>query len=228
MNAIHPRSLADTLDAVEERFFRGQAMTAAERGAVARWIADRQGLTGSYAGMFAPADGDWRGITVFTGETITTRAGISHVLGEEACRALIRLGASRGVARTALDRATRGMLNRLQPRGGRSSSVDGMYCCGVCSVALWRHLAVGGLSQSERRLVAGMKTLRAHRIGGGRWRRFPLWYTLLALSEIDVAGARAEMQYAAPVCERYVRQGGRKGEYSRRRRLVAERILEKC
>lgn len=228
MNAIHSRSLADTLDAVEESFFQSRAMTAIKKSAVARWIADRQGLLGSYAGMFAPTTRDWRGITVFTGETITTRAGISHVLGEEACRALIRLGASLAAARKALEEATRGMLCRLQPCGADSTSIGGMYCCGMCSVAFWRHLSVGGLSQSERRLVAGMKALKDHHADGGRWRRFPFWYTLLALSEIDVAGARGEMQYAAPVCERYVQQDRLKNTYSRRRRLVAERILEKC
>ena len=228
MNAIHSRSLADTLDAVEDSFFRKCPMTGTQTSAVTRWIADQQGLPGSYAGMFAPTTQDWRGIAVFTGESITTRAGISHVLGEEACRALIELGASRGTGRKALEQATRGMLNRLQPHGKDSISINGMYCCGMCSVAVWRHLAVGGLSQSERRLAAGMKALKAHRAGGGRWRRFPFWYTLLALSEIDVAGARGEMQYAALVCERYVQQNRLKNKYSRRRRLVAERILEKC
>ena len=41
-------------------------------------------------------------------------------------------------------------------------------------------------------------------------------------------GARREMQYAAPVCEQYVQQNRLKNKYSRLRRLVAERILEKC
>ena len=230
MNAIHSRSLADTIDAVEESFFQGGAMSATEKRAVAHWIAGRQGLPGSYAGMFAPTDRDWCGIAVFTGERIGTRAGISHVLGEEACRALIQLGTPEEASRKALNRATHGMLDRLQPLGDGSTSKTGMYCCGTCSVALWRHLAVGGLSRSERRLVAGMRSLRAHRAGGGRWRRFPFWFTLLALSEIEVTGARREMEYAAPVCERYIRlrQSRPRNTYSPRRRLVAERILEKC
>lgn len=228
MRLVHPHSLAATLDAVEEAFFFGRPLTAAQRQQAARWIAGRQGLPGSYAGMFAPVSRDWNGIAVFTGETIATRAGTSHILGEEACRALIRLGSAQASARNSLALATQGMLNRLQPPDVSSKSVRGMYCCGICSVALWRHLMVGGLSKSERRLVAGMKELKAHRDGRGRWRRFPFWYTLLALSELDLPGARAEMRYAAPDCERYLRHAPRNGKYTRRRRLVAEQILGKC
>jgi hypothetical protein len=225
---VHPNSLAATVDAVEEAFFFGRPLSAAQRKQAALWIAGRQGLPGSYAGMFAPGRRDWNGIAVFTGETIATRAGTSHILGEEACRALIQLGSTQASARNSLAIATQGMLNRLQPSGVSSKSVCGMYCCGICSVAFWRHLIVGGLSESQRRLAAGMKELKVHRDGRGRWRRFPFWYTLLALSELDLPGARAEMRYAAPGCERYLRHVPRNGKYTQRRRLVAERILGKC
>jgi len=70
---IHPNSLAATLDAVEEAFFLGRPLAAAQRQQVARWIAGLQGLPGSYAGMFAPGSRDWDGVAVFTGETIATR-----------------------------------------------------------------------------------------------------------------------------------------------------------
>jgi len=225
---IHPHSLADTLDAVEEAFFLGHPLAAGQRQQVARWIAGRQGLPGSYAGMFAPGSRDWDGVAVFTGETTATHAGVSHILGEESCRALIRLGNTGASVRKRLALATQGMLHRLQPSGVSSRSVRGMYCCGICSVAMWRHLTVGGLSESQRRLTAGMKELKAHRDGRGRWRRFPFWYTLLALSEIDLPGARTEMRYAAPHCERYLRRVRCNGKYTQRRGLVAERILEKC
>ena len=228
MRLIHPNSLAATLDAVEDAFFFGRPLTAAHRGQVALWIAGRQGLPGSYAEMFAPGRRDWNGIAVFTGETIATRAGTSHILGEEACRALIQLNSIQAAVRNRLALAMQGMMHRLQPSGVRAKSVGGMYCCGICSVAMWRHLIVGGLSQSQRRLVAGMKALKVHHDGNGRWRRFPFWYTLLALTEINLSGARMEMRYAAPQCERYLRHSRSNGKYTQRRRLVAERILEKC
>jgi hypothetical protein len=225
---IHSHSLAATLDAVEEAFFLGRPLTAAQRQQVARWIADRQGLPGSYAGMFAPGSRDWSGIAVFTGETIVTCAGVSHILGEEACRTLIQLGNTQASVRKGLALATQGILSRLRASDVSPRSVRGMYCCGICSVAMWRHLVVGGLSEPQRRLEAGMKELKAHRDDRGRWRRFPFWYTLLALSEIDLPGARTEMRYVAPHCERYLQRARHNGKYTQRRLLVAERTLGKC
>jgi hypothetical protein len=228
MTLIHPHSLAATLDGVEEAFFAKRPLPAAQRQRVAEWIAGRQGLPGSYAGMFAPAGGDWNGTTVFTGERIVSRAAVSHVLGEEACRTLILLGKRWAGVRQALTLATRGMMSRLRPPNVKPTAIGGMYCCGICSVALWRHLVVGGLSEPERRLAAGMKALKVHRKGGGQWRRFPFWYTLLALGEIRAPGARTEMRYAVPVCEQYLERAPRDGKYTQRRRLVAKQVLEKC
>jgi len=104
----------------------------------------------------------------------------------------------------------------------------GTYCCGKCSCALWRHLSVGGLDKAERRLAAGVKTLKSRRDGNGRWKVFPFYYTLLALSEIDLPSAVSEMRYAAPSCERILKQSPKDGKYTQRRQLLAERVLAKC
>ena len=106
----------------------------------------------------------------------------------------------------------------------------GEYCCAKCTLALWRHLAAGGLRDAdpERWLQVGMKTLRAHRAGDGRWKRFPFHYTLLALSEIGLPSAVREMGYAAPVCARYLKRAPRDDELDRRRRRLAERVLARC
>src|SRR5262245_45918775 len=82
---VHAESLSQTLDAVSAALFEGRALSAAERKAVAAWIAARQGLPGAYAGTFAGfSDERQRGIVVFTGERITS-ASARHILGEEAC-----------------------------------------------------------------------------------------------------------------------------------------------
>ena len=70
-----------------------------------------------------------------------------------------------------------------------------------------------------------MQYLREHRDGRGRWRRFPFYYTLLALLEIPGRGATSEMRYAAPVLERMLTRAGRADRFALRRRAVAERIL---
>jgi len=225
---INTGSLAETLDAVNDAFFYERILAESKRKEVAKWIAEMRGKPGSYAGMFAPTTIDRsNGVKVFTGEMIKSGAGMGHVLGEEACRALILLGVADTAVKGALDAATDGMLRRLRQTED-AGKVHGMYCCGVCSVAYWRHVMVGGLDRNEERLAAAMEALKAHRTSDGRWRRFPFYYTLLALSGIDLKLAVDEMRYAAPVLERYVRRMIRHGRFSERRHVISERILAKC
>jgi hypothetical protein len=222
------QSLAAAVDEVNEAAFGGRILPKARREGVARWLAGRQGLAGAYAGMFAPTETDFRrGVRLFTGEEITTRAGVAHILGEEACRALIVLKAGGPTVREALSRASAGILGRLED-ARRMGYPPGMYCCGTCSVALWRHLAAGGLNQAESRLAAGLRTLKAHRNNQGQWRRFPFYYTLLALSEIDLKGATEEIRFVAPICERRLKRSAKNDRYARRRQDLLERILARC
>ena len=97
MGLVKTSSLAATLDAVNEATFFDRLPAKAQRREAARWIAARQGLRGSYAGMFAPTEKDFTGgIRLFTGERIATGAGVGHILGEEACRALWVLDVTTG------------------------------------------------------------------------------------------------------------------------------------
>jgi len=228
MVTVNTESLAETLDVVNDAFFYRQVLTKSERKDVARWIAEMQGKSGSYAGMFAPTSSDRsNGIRVFTGETVRSGAAIGHILGEESCRALILLGIADATVKDALDRATLGMLRRLR-QTETAGEVYGLYCCGLCSVAYWRHVVVGGLDRNEERLAAGMKALKSYRDGGSRWRRFPFYYTLLALSEMDLKSALDEMRYAAPALERYLKRSSRESQYSKRKRIISEQILKRC
>jgi hypothetical protein len=228
MKLVHPNSLAATLDALNEAFFMEHSLTRGERTLVIRWLASRQGIRGAYRGMIAPTPLDFkRGVRLFTGEKVISGAAIGHVLGEESSRALIMLNGSSPVAHEALKKSNKGMVRALMSCE-TPTRVRGFYCCGTCTVAMWRHLAVGGLKQSRRRLGAGLKVLRKHRDGTGKWRRFPFYYTLLALSEIDGKLASGELRYAAPVCERYLKRHKAKNKYAKRRRLVIEKVLAKC
>ena len=175
MDIVNYNSLSLTLDAMNEVFFSQQPLTKSQKEQAAKWIASRQGKFGSYANMFAPTEFDFNeGVTLFTGERLHSRAGTSHILGEEACRALILLDVSTVGVRDALDRASLGMMSRL----GSAQHKSGIYyCCGKCTAALWRHLAVGGLEDSRNRLAAGLRFLKTRRDDEGRWKTFP-FYTL--------------------------------------------------
>ncbi len=228
MKVVYVNSLAATLDALNEVFVMGRSLSRTDRAKAIEWIAGRQGLKGAYRGMFAPTQLDYRrGITVFTGERVVSSAAIGHILGEEASRALIMLDGSSTIVQEALKRSNRGMIRALMSCE-TPARVRGFYCCGICTASLWRHLAVGGLSKSKRRLHVGLKVLRKYRDGTGKWRRFPFYYTLLALSEIEHKLALDELRYAAPLCERYIKRYKAKNKIATRRRLLMQRVLGKC
>ena len=237
-NLLCPSSLGDTLDAVNAAAFFGRDVPLAARRAAALWIADRQGLPGAYAGMFAPTEHDYAfGALTFTGEAVTSGAGTGHLLSEEACRALYKFGAESPEihaipeVQEALARARRGIFKRLA-EGEVKGIWSGVYCCGTCSVALWRHLIVSGQEEDERRLENGLLELKRYRDGKGRWKRFPFYYTLLVLGEMDLPGAKTEIAYAAPVIDRALRRFIKTApedhsKHNLRRQRVLERAFEK-
>lgn len=176
--------------------------------------------------MFAPTPAELKGgIRLFTGERIGPSASLRHVSGEEACRALILLNSPSNEAQAALERATAGMRQALKRAKGVKKH---FFCCGTCDPALWRHISAGGLTGEDDWIAKGMRALRAHRDGAGKWRRFQFFFTLLALSELDSSAARQEMNYAGAICERYLKHAPRSGVTSERRRAVVERVLARC
>jgi hypothetical protein len=143
MKILHKSSLAKTIDAVNEFLFYRKTIPRQEKTDVCNWIADRQGKQGAYARMFAPTEYDFsHGIRVFTGERVTSGAATGHIIGEEACRVLRLLKSSQQNVKEALRRASLGMNRRLMESGRFQKSA--LYCCGMCTASLWRHIASGG------------------------------------------------------------------------------------
>ena len=180
-------SLAALVDRVEQKRYFGQRIPASELRAAAREIASRQGLPGSYAGMFAPTELDFRReIRVFTGEPVRSGAATAHILGQECCRLLLKLNVKDRLVSSALAHAEAGMLERLESPERICTRHIGFYCCGICTVSFWRHLAAGGLDHPVPRFRDGLRVLAGCRSVGGRWKRFPFFYTLLALTELEM------------------------------------------
>ncbi len=222
-------SLAALVDSIEQKRYSGQRIPAGRALAAAREIASRQGLPGSYAGMFAPTKLDFRReIRVFTGEPVRSGAATAHILGEECCRLLLKLEVKDRLVSAALARAEAGMLERLRSPERIHARHVGFYCCGTCTVSLWRHLAAGGLDSPMPRFRNGLRVLATCRSGGGRWKRFPFFYTLLALTELEVPEAGKELRWAAPAAERSLKALRGAGRFSKRRRAVLEQALARA
>jgi hypothetical protein len=131
-----------------------------------------------------------------------------------------------GVSR-ALDRATAGLARALDRAAQDPRHANGgTFCCGKCTVGLWRHLVAGGLDRKDERLRRGVAHLRSARSGDGTWRKFPFWYTVLALSEMDFRKARNEIKYASPLLRRAAERAPASSIYARRRHELAVRLLK--
>jgi hypothetical protein len=219
-------SLSNTVDAVAALGWTGASASPAQRLDVARWIAARQGLPGAYADTFAgfPSERD-KGIVVFTGERITS-ASARHILGEETSRALRQLDVADAAVRRALDRANTGLMGCLDraARDPRNTN-PGRFCCGKCTVGLWRNLQAGNLDRREERLSKGIGALRDRRKDEREWQAYPFWYTVLALTDTDLPQARRELEHAAPKLESVSRAQRPSTLYAQRRQDLARRAL---
>jgi hypothetical protein len=225
---INKTSLSKTVDAINAAEFDGLAVGAAARREAALWIVARQGLPGAYGGTFAgfPAERT-TGIVLFTGERIAS-ASARHILGEEASRALRRLRVHTAGVTAALRAADEGMLQCLDRAAADPRHVNpGLFCCGKCSVGLWRNLLAGGLDRQEERLSRGAAHLQSIRDDNHQWRRFPFWYTVLALSEMDNAHAKTALRHAEPELTRAASRSMPSAPCARRRRELAVRILNR-
>ena len=245
MTLVHAGSLAATVNEVEDRLFWQKPIAPQDRAEVTAWITERQGLPRAYRGTYALFDAERQsGIRLFTGERVTNAAA-RHIIGEETMRVLRQLQVT-GAPRAALDRAAQGIKlpavgnSEPKPADGQLHWLwpwrTGTYCCGACSVALWRNMLAGGFDHQEERLQVGLRCLRQCRKGrtgrgakrseAGEWRVFPYWYTMLTLSEMDSQEARAEMRYGIARCQRAAQQTDG-NIWARRRTELAKRILAK-
>ena len=206
--------------------FGQQKLSALERHTCAQWIAARQGLPGAYADTFGGFPNERKqGIVLFTGERITS-ASARHILGEEACRVVRLLRVRDRDLRDAVDRATAGLMRALDRAAQDPRHANGgTFCCGKCTVGMWRHLLAGGLDRQDDRLRCGVSHLRSVRTGDGTWRKFPFWYTVLALSEMDFREARQELAYATPLLQRTAERPPARSIYAQRRHTLAVRAL---
>lgn len=221
-----PNSLSITLDRINERHFLGETFDRAGAERALDWLAGRFGADSAYAGTFGVTEQDSRSrIYTFTGERLQS-ASLRHIQAEETCRAIILLNRRVGRERLPeLEEATSRLLGCFEVAHAKGRPF-GTFCCGPCTVSLWRHMAVGGLGDYGRHLDEGIGVLAGHEDGAGAWRRFPFYYSLLALSEVDTPNARRAVAYALPECERRLGSVRRNTPFGTRRYRLLSRILE--
>ena len=214
-----PRLLQETLWRLEEARLAGLKCSAPEVKEALGWVLGRQGLSGSYRGLFAPTEEDFsQGARFLTGERMRSGAGTAHVLGEEALRALCIWGLR---DREQTQHALENFYNIVE-----KSRATGGYCCYTCTIALWRGVTAARPRGWEEVLQKGLIRLKQARTPEGRWRGYPFYYTLLTLAEIDSPAARQEQNHAVKVVESLLRRNRGDDRVSRFRRLALKWAVE--
>ncbi len=220
MKLVHSESLGLTLDSINASFELGSKSTPKQREAAKHWLISRVGKPGSFRPGFAgPTEIDRnQGVQLFTGERIFSYASVGHILGEESARALQLLAPEDSQVKEILE-ITKANVHELMLRE------PGRYCCGRCTVALWRFLTVSDFKEREWQIDSGILHLKTMHSDDGRWHRYPFYYTLLALSDIHTDDALDEKRYAAPAIERMLRRPRAPEPFGQRREVVMRKIL---
>jgi hypothetical protein len=224
-NVLKPfATLHETVNAINDAYFFGHKLAPAEKLSLAKWISARHWVPGGYANTFAGFDVErTHGIKLFTGEHIAS-ASARHILGEEACRVLRLLKVKDKAVDEALAQADAGLMECMTRSENVGHSV-GVFCCGKCTVGMWRNVLSGGLDRREERLEKGVKHLKSLRKGVGEWNKTPFWYAALALTEIATPEARGELKYAANKLESTAKRSAGDSPFVRQRHEVATHAL---
>ncbi len=231
MSTLHPgeeagmlideTSLSGTIDAVSARLACGGTFSSTETESLVGWLLDRQIRSGRGRGMLDPFPGEFEvGVRLFTGERLQTRIATRNVLTLESARILSALAGEAPEVRSALSRTSEAM---------RHACFAVTHCvigeCAHSSIAYMRDAASERSSCRRKWIEDHLHVIREHRDGTGRWKRFPFYYTLLALLEVGTPSANAELEYADPACRRVFERASH-GGYAARRKDVLRRALE--
>jgi len=217
---IDETSLSGTIDAVDARLVEQEALPEEQRDRVVTFLLGRQVRWGRELGTFAPFPSEFeQGVRLFSGERLRTRLATLNVLSLESARILALLAGERTDVRNALAQTSIAL-------GHTCFAVS--HCvvgeCAHSSIAYMRDAASDRSGRRRNWIERHLRVLGAQRDGTGRWRRFPFYYTLLALLDVGTPSAYAELEYARPACLRVI---GRASDspYADRRRRVVERTL---
>jgi hypothetical protein len=228
MDIVVKNSLAKTVDNIDELLFLRKKINRTDISKATHFILGRTNKPGSYENMPAPTEYDFKnGLKLFTGEKVTSNAGIAHILGHEALRTAYILTTDMPNLRKEVESATNFIVRRIKD-APKQQRLNGLYCCSTCSCALWRHIAAGNMLGCKKMLKFGIKHLADSQDSKGRWKGFPFYYTLLVLSESVISPATVQLRYAyAKTLNRSLT--GIKGadKYSKRRKMLLQKIINK-
>lgn len=224
MSLLNRSSLFKTVDNVNEALFFGKKISKPEAREIVGWISTRYDTEYSYNRSYGLTGKDMRSpVHTFTGERLLC-ASMRHIMAEESARVVLQLSQIAGSKPETLNKTNERFYMMLKASEDAGKPL-GTFCCAACTIGLWRYLNAGGLPKYQEHLSNGLMSLHSSRDESGKWGRFPFYYTLLALSEIDDPLATKEINYALPGCERALKRLKPESKFSKRKQELLLRLL---
>lgn len=224
MSLLNRTSLYKTVDNVNEALFFGKKISKPQAAELVNWISTRYDTENSYNHSYGLTGRDMNSpIHTFTGERLLC-ASMRHIMAEESARVVLQLSKITGSKPDSLKKTNEWFYKMLKASEVAGKPL-GTFCCAACTIGLWRYLNAGGLPKYQEHISGGIMSLHSNRDEAGKWGRFPFYYTLLALSEIDDPLATKEINYALPACERALKRIKPEGNFPKRKRELLLRIL---
>jgi hypothetical protein len=222
MSIIHPVSLSSTIDSASAELFFHNPIAPGVRKDLVAMLIGRQILSGSNSGFFLPFTAESQNhLQLFTGETLHTEFAIRHNLLIESTRLLVLLADGDAASIKSIKLADTRM----------NSMCYSKFCskgeCKPLSIAYMRYLSALNNEKSISRLRMLLTKLSEQRDGKGRWHVFPIFYTVLMLSEVHDPLAAQELEYAAPTFEKLSQQIEPDNFYTKRRQSILNAVMNR-
>lgn len=217
------KCFAEIIDDYNGLHFRNKLLSNNSSDDLIQFICSRQILESFKKGSFSFSTRDYQlGKWMFTGERIITNLAIRNILSIDATRILL------------FNREHSESVNEIikKSHAWMERSCFSKFCttgeCKHSSTAFARYLVSLDQEDNEIRLNNFVKTLSNFRNNKGKWDGFPFYYSLLALLDIQTTNAIKELQFAAPACEKDLKQlSNINPKYSERRLEIIKRVLAK-
>lgn len=224
---LNKSSLSSTVDKINEIYFVKKSFSEYNVDETVKWILSRYDTKYSYNKSFGLTEQDMNSkLRTFTGEVLNSPASNRHIHAEEASRALNILKKYTSLKMPELEKSESDFL-KIFKANEKAGKPEGTFCCGPCTVSLWRNMSAGGLGAYSKKLNKGYSVLQTFRKGNGEWSRFPFYYTLSVLYEtFKLPNAGKEIEYAYDQCIKKIKRLKGNDKYAERKHELLKRIIE--
>ena len=173
--------------------------TEAEKADLADWILQHQNRQQDFI-FFPTLLERERGIHLFTGETARTKLLQNNAFELETLRLLALLQPESPAVRQVCQTANQRLFTRCFASGCTVGE------CAHAQIALMRYLTALDFKAHQGRILRTLSILKEKRAPLGRWDAFPLYYTVLWLSELPADLAREHLLFILSKAEELLKR----------------------